>query len=134
MDIKKIFEYIDQTNKVMDKAYKNLQSKAKDLGLAEDYLYLTTLQRYQMTLLTMSKYEKVIWGLGDDELIVTKKYSNSENSYQHPAVLAYGKNVDLANKTVSTILKIFRNADGDVSREDSDPLMSALNGDEDDEQ
>lgn len=104
--------------------------KAEENGLECDYLFSTTFDRYRRQLKTLAELDKVI---DSDGTLVTKQYvKGRENIYIHPAVAQFDRTADSANKTVSTLLRIFKNFGVDSAEDDIDPLMDIINGDPDD--
>lgn len=102
--------------------------KAEENGLECDYLFSTTFERYRRQLKTLEALEKEIENSGT---LVTKEYVKGRgNVYIHPAVAQYDRTADSANKTVSTLLRIFKNFGVDDAEEEIDPLLDILNGDE----
>ena len=105
--------------------------KAKENGLECDYLFSTTFERYQRQIRTLIKLDEIIQESG---ALVTKEYvKGRENVYIHPAVAQFDRTTDSANKTVSTLLRIFKNFGVDNAGEDIDPLMDIINGGDDDD-
>lgn len=106
--------------------------KAQDNGLECDYLFSTTFARYKRQLRTLEQLDEIIEREG---ALCTKQYvKNRENVYIHPAVAQFDRTTDSANKTVSTLLRIFKNFGVANADEDIDPLMDIINGGDADEQ
>ena len=100
--------------------------KAEENGLECDYLFSTTFDRYRRQLKTLAELDKVI---DSDGTLVTKQYvKGRENIYIHPAVAQFDRTADSANKTVSTLLRIFKNFGVDNAEDDIDPLLDIING------
>ena len=101
---------------------------AKELGLEHDYFFVTTFKRYQVQLHILEELEEVI---SKDDVLVTKEYvKGRENKYTNPAITDFNRTTDSANKTVSTLLKILKKSAEKESKDDYDPLMDVINGDE----
>lgn len=115
----------------MDKAKLEQQEraillKAQENGLECDYLFSTTFERYKRQLRTLEQLDEII---EKDGALCTKQYvKGRENVYIHPAVAQFDRTTDSANKTVSTLLRIFKNFGVDNAEEDIDPLMDIING------
>ena len=69
--------------------------------------------------------------------MVEKEYvKGRKNLYTNPAINEYNKAVNSANKTVSTLMSIIKtNSDkyNEDNGDEDDPLLRALNGDDDEE-
>jgi len=106
---------------------------AEESGVAGNYLFETTFERYQVQLKILDELEKA---LGEEGMLVSKEYvKGRKNLYANPAVTEFNRTTDSANKTASTLMKIIRSfAVEDNGEADDDPLMSIIGGDENDEQ
>lgn len=99
---------------------------AEETGLINNYFFVTTFERYrtQMEVLEQLKGE-----IHKKELVVSKEYiKGKENLYSNPAIVAYNRTTDSANKTVATLLRILKSFDAESSQNESDPLLEMLNG------
>ena len=86
----------EQANKILDAAQRG--------GVEQNFLFVTTFKRYQVQLKLLGEIEKE---LADGGIIVTKEYVKGRtNVYSHPAVGAYSKMSDSANRTATTLMKI----------------------------
>lgn len=111
----------------------SLNEQAKEIikiaeasGVQSNFLFTTTFDRYLQHIKLCEEYKKQI---AADGLLVTKEYvKNRKNLYINPAVDAYNKAADAANKDVSTILKIIKTFNVSEDSEDEDPLMKIING------
>lgn len=110
----------------------DLQQQAKEIleiaekhGVEQNFLFITTFQRYQVQLNILAELQKKI---KDEGALVTKEYvKGRENIYTHPAIGEYNKTSTAANQTVATLIKIIkslRNGDGEDDGEDE--LLKAL--------
>lgn len=119
----------------------NLQDKAEHImqiaeqyGVEKNFLFITTFQRYSVQLKVLTELEKAI---KDNGATVTKEYvKGRKNLYTNPAIKEYNNAVNSANKTVSTLMSIIKtNSDkyNDDTGEEDDPLLRALNGDDEEE-
>jgi len=116
--------------KKIEEQEKAILAKAEENGLECDYLFSTTFDRYRRQLKTLEELDKVISASGT---LVTKEYvKGRENIYIHPAVAQFDRTADSANKTVSTLLRIFKNFGVDNAEEDIDPLLDIISGGDDD--
>ncbi len=111
----------------------NLQEQAEEIlriaeqhGVEQNFLFITTFQRYQVQLKILTDLQKKI---KDDGALVTKEYvKGRQNVYTHPAISEYNKTCTSANQTVATLIKVIkslRNGENENDGED-DPLMTAL--------
>jgi predicted secreted Zn-dependent protease len=111
----------------------NLNEQAQEIlkiaekhGVESNFFFLTTFKRYQVQIKMLSDLEKTIY---DEGMTVQKTYSRGEkNTYVHPAVSAYNKTADCANKTVSTLVRIITALRPQDSSNEPDPLLDYLNG------
>lgn len=117
-----------------DKAQQILRI-AEQYGVEKNFLFITTFKRYSIQLQILSELEKAIEEHGS---MVEKEYvKGRKNLYTNPAINEYNKAVNSANKTVSTLMSIIKtNSDkyNEDSGEEEDPLLRALNGDDDEEE
>ena len=102
---------------------------AEESGVQGNYFFRTTFERYQTQLAVLEKLKAAI---DKDGVLVTKEYVKGRgNVYTSPAVSDYNKTTDSANKTVSTLMRIIKDFYVDDSDEDADPLLSIINGGDD---
>ena len=100
--------------------------KAKEKGLECYYLTATTLERYKRQRETLLELEKACQ---DSDAVITRTYVKGEaNTYLHPTRSQYDKTSDSANKTVSTLLKIFKTYGIENAEDEIDPLMEMISG------
>lgn len=101
---------------------------AEDAGVNENFLFVTTFDRYQTQLDILDKLQGEIQKNG---VLVTKQYvRGTSNVYTAPAIKEYNRTADSANKTCALLLKIIKNFGADAESGDSDPLLSIINGDD----
>ncbi len=114
------------TNKTVDEFIR----KANAIGLSDDYLFLSTIERYEMQVRILETLKKTI---EEEDTLVTKEYvKGRENLYTHPAITEYNKTTDSANKTVQTLDNLMKSQTAMIRKKDNpDPLMEIL-GDKDD--
>ena len=113
---------------------KDLTSQAEEIiriaeasGVQSNFLFTTTFDRYLQHIKLCEGYKQQINKA--DTLLVTKEYvKGRQNIYENPAVNAYNKAADAANKDVATIIKIIRTFNVSDDTEDIDPLLDIING------
>ena len=104
---------------------------ADSSGLQSNYFFTTTFQRYQVQLeILLELTEK----MEDEGMLVTKEYvKGSKNLYVSPAVSAFNRTADSANKTVMALIKIIKEFNVDGMTDNEDLLLKTINGEEEDE-
>ena len=104
---------------------------AESSGLQSNYFFTTTFQRYQVQLeILLELTEK----MEDEGMLVTKEYvKGSKNLYVSPAVSAFNRTADSANKTVMALIKIIKEVNVDGMTDNEDLLLKTINGEEEDE-
>lgn len=109
---------------------KEILKIAEESGVQSNYFFLTTFKRYQVQLSMLFKLEEV---LKDEDILIKKEYvKGRKNLYSNPAVAEYNRTTDSANKTVSTLMKIIKSFNVSDTSEEEDPLLKAINGDDED--
>jgi len=101
-----------------------LKNLAKQYGIEDNALFLTTLDRYiaQQRIIDMIKEE-----LDNVDVAVSKEYvKGRENIYAHPLVKELPKHSDAANKTASLLLEII-NKLGEKPKSADDEFEAFLN-------
>ena len=110
----------------------NLKQQAEEIlkiaqkhGVEQNFLFITTFQRYQVQLKILQDLQVKI---KDDGALVTKEYvKGRENIYTHPAIGEYNKTSTAANQTVATLIKIIKSLrNGDDEDGGDDELLKAL--------
>ena len=98
---------------------------AQEHGVEQNFLFLTTFQRYQVQLTILNNLKEKI---EEDGALVTKEYvKGRENVYTHPAIGEYNKTSTAANQTVATLIKIIKSLRNcDDENEGEDELLKAL--------
>ena len=106
---------------------------AEENGVQTNFFFTTTFKRYNVQLGILYELEKA---LKENGTLVTKEYvKGRKNLYDNPAINAYNRTTDSANKTVSTLMKIIKGfKDEDSNGDDVDPLLQAINGSDADEE
>jgi hypothetical protein len=126
---------MDKDKSLQEKA-DEIVAMAEDAGVQENYFFVTTFKRYQVQIGILAQLEE---SMAKDGMLVKKEYvKGRKNLYSNPAVNAYNRTADSANKTVQTLMKIVKEFGGDKDKDKvKDPLLELINGeteDEDDEE
>lgn len=98
---------------------------AQEHGVEQNFLFITTFERYQMQLQILDDLKIKI---EEDGALVTKEYvKGRENVYTHPAISEYNKTCTSANQTVATLIKIIKSLrNGESDDDGEDELLKAL--------
>ena len=92
----------DRTEMKLIKQANEIIKLAESSGVQSNYFFTTTFRRYQTQLEILSELTEK---MEDDGVIVTKEYvKGSKNAYTSPAVTAFNRTADSANKTVITLI------------------------------
>lgn len=82
-----------------------IRKVAKEYGVDKNPFFQSTLSNYETVQVSIDLIHQVL--VSESELTVTKEYvKGRENTYLHPAVKELPRQVDIANKTMDTMLKI----------------------------
>ena len=120
----------------------NINAKAQEIlriaeqyGVEKNFLFITTFKRYIVQLKVLGDLERAI---DENGATVEKEYvKGRKNLYTNPAIKEYNNAVNSANKTVSTLMNIIKTNSNqynpDADDEEDDPLLRALNGEDDEE-
>ncbi len=110
--------------KELKKQAENILNDAKNKGVKDNFLFITTFKRYQTQLEILFELEKVI---KSESVLVEKEYvKGRKNLYNNPAISEFNKTTDSANKTVNCLLGLI-NKDSTLDKsEETDPLLEAL--------
>lgn len=110
--------------KELKKQAENILNDAKNKGVKDNFLFITTFKRYQTQLEILFELEKVI---KSESVLVEKEYvKGRKNLYNNPAISEFNKTTDSANKTVNCLLGLI-NKDSTLDKsEETDPLLDAL--------
>ena len=111
----------------LDRQAKQILKIAEESGAQSNFFFVTTFKRYQVQLKILTDLEE---SLKEHGMQVTKEYvKGRQNLCSNPAIADYNRTTDSANKTVATLMRILKNYGvDDPDREDVDPLMSIING------
>lgn len=97
---------------------------AEELGVEQNFLFITTFNRYQVQLKILKDLQMKI---EESDALVTKEYvKGRENVYTNPAIGEYNKTTTSANQTVVTLIKIIKSLQTDSEGNDEDELLKAL--------
>ena len=100
----------------------DLLKLAEENGVRDNYLFVTTFERYQTQLAVLAQLKETI---DKSPVVVKKSYvKGQENLYTNPAVTEYNRTTDSANKTVSTLMRIIRTFG--ETQDETDPLLEIL--------
>ena len=117
------------TKKELNEQANEIRKIAEESGVQSNYFFVTTFDRYQVQLKILEQLEK---SMNEEGLLVTKEYVKGRgNLYSSPAVSEFNRTTDSANKTVSCLMKIIKNYNVDDNQSNDDPLLSAINGNND---
>lgn len=125
--------YNGRGEKMAEKMNLNQQAEeilriAEESGVQGNFFFVTTFKRYQVQIKILNDLEIA---LKENGTLVTKEYvKGRKNLYDNPAINAYNRTTDSANKTVATLMKIIRGFVEDSDNESDDPLLKILNGGE----
>lgn len=110
-----------------------IKQTAAELGLEQNYLFITTFERYEVQLSILDQFKE---SMEKDGMIVSKEYVKGRgNLYESPAVAGFNRTTDSANKTVSTLMRILKNFTGSSADDKGgDPLLDMINGGADDDE
>ena len=112
------------TKEKLEQQAKEILKIAQKYGVEQNFLFITTFQRYQVQLNILNDLEKTI---EEDGSLVTKEYVKGRgNLYTHPAISEYNKTSTSANQTVATLIKIVKSLKKDDDDEGEDELLKAL--------
>lgn len=109
----------------LKKQAEEILNVAQKHGVEQNFLFITTFQRYQVQLNILTELQKKI---KDEGALVTKEYvKGRENIYTHPAIGEYNKTSTAANQTVATLIKIIKSLrNGEGEDEGEDELLKVL--------
>ena len=122
-----------ENDKSLEEQAAEIIAMAEDAGVQENYFFVTTFKRYQVQIGILKQLEE---SLDADGLLVTKEYvKGRKNLYSNPAVNAYNRTTDSANKTVQTLMKIVKEFSGGKDKgKAKDPLLELINGETEDDE
>lgn len=107
-----------------------IKNMAEEQGLEDNFFFITTFERY---LVQIDILEELKAEIEEEGTTVSKEYvKGRKNLYTNPAINAYNRTTDSANKTVTTLLKILNGGSVGKKKEEVDPLLELINGGEED--
>ena len=99
---------------------------AEEYGVEQNFFFITTFKRYQVQIGILTDLERTI---NEEGTLVTKEYvKGRKNVYSRPAISAYNRTTDSANKTVVTLMKIITTLRDRQDGGEPDPLLELLSG------
>lgn len=99
---------------------------AEESGVQSNFFFVTTFKRYQVQINILTELERTI---KEEGMLVNKEYvKGRKNLYESPAISAFNKTTDSANKTVATLMRIIRNFNFAENNDENDPLLAIING------
>lgn len=106
------------TKKSLEEARRKLEKQAKELGLNDNYLFLSTLKRLDVQVKALSDLEAE---LAEGETLVEKEYvKGRKNVYLNPAIEGYNKTAQQANNTTQALVKIIKDLGSKPAEEDEE--------------
>lgn len=120
-------------NQELDKQAQEILKMAENKGVEFNYFFKQTFKTYLQQCDNLDTLKTQIQSL--EKATVSKEYvKGQKNVYANPLFTEFNKTADSANKTLSTLMRIIKNF-GVNTKDDSedDPLLSVINGGEDDE-
>lgn len=115
----------ENTPKTLEDRAEEIRKQAEESGLADDFYFLTTFQRYLTQIKILEDLEKTI---NESEVLIKKQYVKGRaNLYTNPAITEYNRTTDSANKTVTCLLKILATRK-ELEKAEEDPLLAIING------
>jgi pSer/pThr/pTyr-binding forkhead associated (FHA) protein len=112
--------------KELKKKEDEIIERAKQIGIEDEYLFRTTLDRYQTQIRFCEDLKKAYEEHGT---MVEKEYIKGRlNLVVNPVINAYNQTVAGANKTADTLLKILKSVDPEARKPKTDPLLEVLKG------
>ena len=104
------------TSLEFDKKRNEMLRKAEEYGLEQNFMFLSTFDRYQRQIKILRELEKVI---EEEGTLVEKEYVKGRgNIYVHPAIKEYNSASTAANLTASTLIKILKEFRSDPVSDD----------------
>lgn len=104
---------------------------AEECGLRDNPFFEDTLKIYESQ---RQKLEALDKSIAESGMLVTKEYVKGRgNLYCNPALAEYNRTADSRHKTLAALLRVLRQFGGDTQDGGEDPLISAINGDDETE-
>ena len=106
-----------------------IKKLAEESGVQTNFFFITTFDRYLSQLAIL---EELKASIEDNKSLVEQTYVKGRtNVVLNPAIRAYNSTTDSANKTVACLMRIINGFKNENEAEDVDPLLSIINGGED---
>lgn len=94
---------VSVTKKELEEKARNILERAREAGVEQSYMFLTTFGRYREHIAHLAALEREIKKAGT---MVTKEYvKGRQNIYVNPAINAYNSTAAAADKTAALLLK-----------------------------
>lgn len=102
----------------IEKSLVQFKKDAEAQGYADNFLFVSTLNRLEVQIKIMQNMEE---SMENDGTLVTKEYVKGRaNLYTSPAVATYNKTCQQANNTTQTLMKVIEALGGVLHEEDED--------------
>lgn len=116
--------------KTLQEQAEEIKKLAEESGLQTNFFFVTTFDRYLSQLAIL---EELKASIEDNKSLVKQTYvKGRSNVVLNPAIRAYNSTTDSANKTVACLMKIINGFKDDTGDKDIDPLLSIINGGDND--
>lgn len=116
--------------KTLQEQADEIKKLAEESGLQTNFFFVTTFDRYLSQLAIL---EELKASIEDNKSLVKQTYvKGRSNVVLNPAIRAYNSTTDSANKTVACLMKIINGFKDDTGDKDIDPLLSIINGGDND--
>ena len=116
--------------KTLQEQADEIKKLAEESGLQTNFFFVTTFDRYLSQLAIL---EELKASIEDNKSLVKQTYvKGRSNVVLNPAIRAYNSTTDSANKTVACLMKIINGFRDDTGDKDIDPLLSIINGGDND--
>lgn len=116
------------TEKELKAKAKQILKEAESVGVTDNFLFVTTFERYLFELEMLDNLQKQI---KESETLVEKEYiKNRKNVVINPLIRSYNSCSNEANKTLNSLLKIIESCGKNVAKkeEEKDILLDIING------
>lgn len=115
---------VDEKRKALEKQAEDVIKVAEKYGVEQNYLFITTFQRYTFQYGMLTDLEEQIQR---DGYTVKKQYvKGAKNVYANPAIDSYSKISTAANQTVNTLIKIVKSFANSTDDDVGDELLKIL--------
>ena len=115
---------VSKKRKALEKQAEDVIKVAEKYGVEQNYLFITTFQRYTFQYGMLTDLEEQIQR---DGYTVKKQYvKGAKNVYANPAIDSYSKISNAANQTVNTLIKIVKSFANSTDDDAGDELLKIL--------